>query len=85
MCDKMLDRLAADRRADTLAMANAVGIGFGGDAAYKSWLKAQGESTVSPQDEAALKQSGTIMRMQSLFARQSSPALRNAIRVKKPD
>lgn len=79
----MYENEAQDRRADTIAMANAVSIGFGGDSAYRSWLASQ--DGPAKNDDAALRQQGTIMRLQSLFGSQPSPALRGAIRVKKPD
>lgn len=70
---------AEDRRADVMSTANGVGIGFGGDKAYQSWLRAnpQDESVQSP---AALNQKAAIMRLQSLYGSQRSPALRGAVR-----
>ena len=75
---KMYARITEDHRLATMAAANGIGIGMGGEKAYKAW-KSQDEPTVN---EPALRQTGTILRLQALFASQPNRALQGAIRRK---
>ena len=59
----MYDRLADDRRNLTLDMAVGIGIGMGGEDAYKAWLASQ-ESTPA---SGAQRQAGTLGRLAGMF------------------
>lgn len=81
---KMSERIAADLRDLTLTLAQGVGIGFGGDAAYRAWL-AQQTPRAEPGQDAVARQRATIGRLQMLFAQQPARSgLRTAIKMK-PD
>lgn len=82
----MYARQADDLRRLTVALANGVGIGMGGDKAYESWLAGQETPKAETGNPAAARQMATIMRLQSLYGSQNrKSALRGAIRIRKPD
>lgn len=84
----MYERFAEDRRLLTLSLASGVGIGMGGENAYRAWLTAQDEPSqrsgpaVAGDPTAIARQRAAIGRLQALFAQQPSAALRDAIRRK---
>lgn len=78
----MFERLNADRRKDTMTMANGFGIAMGGTEAYRNWLAqdAPKRPAGAPGDVAAIAaQNATISRLEGLLAHQPSPGLRKAI------
>jgi hypothetical protein len=84
---KMYERLAADRADMTMVVASGVGIGMGGETAYRAWLRGQAPApALGPENAGAIaRQAATIGRLQSLLAHQPNPGMRDAIRIKKPD
>jgi hypothetical protein len=85
LVEKMYVRIEDDRDALTIAQANGVGMGMGGDEVYKRWLagrQSQPEA-VEPVDTPALRQRAAIMRLSAMYGQQANQGLRNAIRVKK--
>jgi hypothetical protein len=80
---KMYERLAADRHDLTMVVASGVGIGMGGEAAYRAWVAAQAPRPAI-NSEGADRQRAAIGRLQNLLAHQPNQALRDAIRMK-PD
>lgn len=78
---KMYARLDDDRRDLTLSLASGVGIGMGGEKAYKTWLAAQPGAAAPTAESAVARQRAAIQRLQTLFASQPSAALREAVKV----
>ena len=77
LTEKMYLRLTEDRKALTIAMANGMGIGMGGQKAYDAWLAAD-----RPKGDAGVKrQAQAIARLRHLFGSQPN-ALRDSIKVK---